>query len=199
MRPPLLAAYLARGRGAPEVVVRTLKDSEPIWLSPDGGSGGLVSVADYAYAHGLPGLAADVLLVAAERTPELKYKYTRNASLMLLESDRNRARDLLAIAASMPEASGDARLEIGRAVLAHPEGSAAPVALSDELKAQLDAITDDDLVLSFLARFSEFSGDVDLAVNLSEQALALTPDSAALMEALRACWSWRTFSPMTSS
>lgn len=180
----LLAAHLARGRGTPEVVIRTLMDSDPAWLSPDGGSLGLVALADYAHAHGLTGLAVDVLLVAAGRTPESKFRYTRNAGLMVLDSDRPRARELIAIAASMPEASGDARLEIGRAVLAHPEGSAAPVAVPDELEARLDAITDDDLVLSFLASRSEHAGDVDRAVDLSERALALVPDSAGLMEAL---------------
>ncbi|MGW4393835.1 DUF4365 domain-containing protein [Amycolatopsis nivea] len=180
----LLAAHLARGRGAPEVVVRTLKDSDPAWLSPDGESIGLIALANYAHAHDLPGLAADVLLLAAERAPDTKYKRTRDAALILLESDRARARDLLAIAAAMPDASGDARIAIGHAVLAHPEGSAAPIAISDEVMAQLDAITDDDLVLAFRAQRGERAGDLDQAVDLFEQALALVPDSAGLMDAL---------------
>jgi tetratricopeptide (TPR) repeat protein len=180
----LLAAHLARGRGAPEVVVRTLKDSDPAWLSPDGESIGLVALANYAHAHDLPELAADLLLLAAERTPETKYRHTRNAALILLDSDRARARDLLAIAASMPDASGDSRIALGHAALAHPKGSAAPIAISDEVMTQLDAITDDDLVLAFRAQRSEHAGDLDHAVDLFEQALALGPDSAGLMEAL---------------
>ncbi|MBB5803582.1 tetratricopeptide (TPR) repeat protein [Saccharothrix ecbatanensis] len=187
----LLAAHLARGRTAPEVVIHTLKDSDPAWLSPNGRSLGLVALADYARAHGLVELAADVLLLVAERTLESKYRYTRNAGLIVLDTNRPRARDLITIAASMAEASGDARLDIGRAVLAHPEGSAAPLVLSDELNTQLDAITDDDLVLSFLARRSENAGDFDRAVYLFEQALALVPDSVSLMEALASTLSRR--------
>ncbi|WP_329060561.1 DUF4365 domain-containing protein [Amycolatopsis sp. NBC_01480] len=182
----LLAAHLARGRGAPEVVVRTLKDSDPTWLSPDGGNIGLIALASYAHAHYLPGLAADVLLLAAGRAPETKYKHTRDAALILLESDRARARDLLAIAATTPIASGDARIAIGHAVLAHPEGSAAPIVISDEVMAQLDAIADDELVLAFRAQRSERAGDLDHAIDLFEQALALVPDSAGLMDTLAA-------------
>lgn len=180
----LLAAHLARGRGAPEVVVRTLTESDPAWLSPAGAGVGLFALADYAHAHGLEGLAADLLLTAAERTPESKYRYTLTAGLIVLDSDRPRARDLITLAASMPESSDEARVKIGRALLAHPEGSAAPVALSGELTLQLEAIADDDLVLSFLGHRSEATGDFDRAVSLFEQALALVPDSAVLMNTL---------------
>ncbi|MBY8863554.1 DUF4365 domain-containing protein [Nocardia sp. CA2R105] len=191
----LIAAHLARGRGAPEVVIRTLTGSDPAWLSPDGGSIGLVALAEYAVCHNLAGLAIDLLLVAAERTPESKYNYTRNAALIAVESDLTRARELLEIAGSMPEASGDMRLEIGRASLTHPEGSAAPVALSEELETQLNEIEDDEVVLFFLARRYENAGELDRAVSLFERALACVPDSAAHMEGLACALSRRAQTP----
>ncbi|MFC4375104.1 DUF4365 domain-containing protein [Nocardia halotolerans] len=191
----LLAAHLTRGRGAPEVVVRTLLGSAPAWLSPDGTSDGLVILANYAHAHGLPILAVDVLLAAAEQTPELKFRYTRDAGLTALEFDQLRAQELLAVAASMPEASGDVHLEIGCAVLAHPEGSAAPVPLTEEFKARLEAIADDELVISFLARQSEHADNLDRAVELFERALARVPESAGLMSALARVLSRRARTP----
>jgi tetratricopeptide (TPR) repeat protein len=180
----LLAAHVARGRGAPEVVIRTLLDSEPAWLGAAGPSTGLAALGEYAHSHDLEELAVEAVLAAAARDPGLAYRYIRNAGLMLLETDPGRARDLLSSARAMDAGVTDLRLDVGQAILDHPQGSAAPVAIGAELEAQLRAVDDDEFVLSFLARRHEHAGDLDSAVKLSEKALDLAPDSVRHMEAL---------------
>ena len=180
----LLAAHLAHGRGAPEVVIRTLLGSDPTWLAALGPSAGLVTIADYAHAHDLSDLAAEALLRAAERDPDDAFRYTKHAGLMLLGSDRSRARELLNSAATMQGADGDARLAVGFAILEHPVGSASPIALSPAVETILQAANNDDLVLTFLARRKEFGHDLDEAARLAEAALRVVPDSAGVMELL---------------
>jgi len=169
----LLAAHLARGRGAPEVVLRTLLDSDPAWLSAAGPSNGLGVLGGHAHSHDLDEIAVEALLRAAERDSAVMYRYTRNSGLLLLESDPHRARELLSSASAMPEGASDPRIVVGQAILDHPQTSTSPVALSTEIEEQLGAIRDDDFILSFLARRHEHAGDLDTAVKLTTEALAL--------------------------
>jgi tetratricopeptide (TPR) repeat protein len=178
----LVAAHLAAGRGTPELVVRTLTDSSPSWLMAGEPGKGLAVVADYAYAHGLTDLAVEVLLKCADLSAEKRYRYVRNAGLILVETDRTRARALLDSASGMPEAADDLRLAIGYAVLDHPASSAHPIALPPGIESKLAEREDDDLILSFLARRAEYRGDLDAAVGLAEKALALAENSSALMD-----------------
>jgi len=180
----LLAAHLARGRGAPEVVVRTLLDSDPAWLSASGPSDGLGVLGDYAHSHDLDEIAVKALLRAAERDSAVMYRCTRLSGLLLLESDPHRARELLSSAAAMPEGASDPRIVVGQAILNHSQTSKSPVALSTDVEKQLGAIRDDDFILSFLARRYELAGDLDTAVKLTTEALALVPDAAGHMDAL---------------
>jgi tetratricopeptide (TPR) repeat protein len=180
----LLAAHLGLGRGSPELVVRTLLDSTPAWLLGGEPGQGLATLADYAHAHEENFLAVEALLKATELNPDRQYRYTRNAGLVLLQDDRSRARQLLDQAALMDGADGDPRLAIGYAVLGQPVDSANPIALTPAIEARLSAIDNDDMVVAFMARRAEHAGDVETAVALAEQALALDPYAAGYMELL---------------
>ena len=71
--------------------------------------------------------------------------------MLLLNSDRGRARELLESARAM--SSGfNARIEIGFLILGHPATSAAPIQIPAETASRLAAIDDDAVVIDFLAR-----------------------------------------------
>lgn len=181
----VLAAHLARGRGSPELIVRTLLTGEPSFLGAGEPGQGLQIVAEYAHSHTLDDIAAEALLRAAEQGSKRRYRYVRNAGLMLLDIDRARAGELLEAAAAMNESGADdPRLELGFAALDHPVGSAVPIALSPELEEKLRAVDDDEMILAALARRAEHGGDLQTAVVLAENALTLGQDSAALMDTL---------------
>jgi tetratricopeptide (TPR) repeat protein len=180
----LLAARFARGRSAPELVVRSLLENEPSWLSAPGGGEGLAAVAEYAHSHGLVALAVDALLTAADRDASKALRRLRVAGLLLMDDDRERSRQLLVNARDLPGGADDLHLAIGIVVAQHPEGDAAPVILPAELESRIELITDDEFVLSFRATRAERSGDLDSAVALFQAALEIAPDAAALMLAL---------------
>jgi hypothetical protein len=169
----LLAAHLAFGRASPELATRTLLDSTPAWLLEGEPGNGFAVLADYAHAHGLEPIAAEALLKAAALNPVKRFRYPRNAALTLLNSDREGARSLFDEAAAMQGADNDVRLLVGYAILKHPDGSANPSALDPDDEARLNASANDEFILTFLAQRAEFGGDLNKAVELSEQALAL--------------------------
>ena len=177
----LLAARFARGRSTPDLVVRTLLENEPAWLSAAGAGEGLTAVAEYAHAHGLVEAAVEALLVAADRDPSEAFRRYRAAGLLLMDDDRERASRLLTTARSSPGGADDLHIAIGMAVALHPEGDAAPVSLEPRLKARVEAVKNDEFVLSFRAMNAVRSGDLDAAVTLFEAALVVDPDSVGLM------------------
>ncbi len=180
----LLASRFARGRSAPELVVRSLLDSEPPWLSAAGAGEGLAAVAEYAHSHGLIPLAVQALLTAAERDPSQAVKRFRVAGLLLMDLERDRSRQLLNEAYELPGGTEDLHIAVGLVVAQHPEGDAAPVTIPPELEARITAATDDEFVLAFRATRAQRLGDMETAVSLFEAAVAIEPDSAALMVAL---------------
>lgn len=190
-----LAAHLARGRGAPELITRTLLTGEPSFLTAGEPGQGLQIVAEYAHSHGLEELGADALMRAADRNADHRYRYTRNAGLILLDSDRPRSRELLDAASQMSEGSNDVRLDLGLAALAHPSGSAMPLALTPELEAKLSGVDDDEMILTAMARRAQHSGDLQTAVHLTEKAFALGTDSSGVMDALAEALTRRAHSP----
>jgi len=106
-----------------------------------------------------------------------------SAGLILLSSDRDRARELLESAQAM--SSGfNARAEIGFLILGHPVESAAPVEIPAEVTSRLAAVDDDTLVIDFLARQRAQANDLDAAVSLAEKALAVEPDEWQLLDHL---------------
>ena len=103
--------------------------------------------------------------------------------MLLLNSDRDRARELLESARAM--SSGfNARVEIGFLILGHPAGSAAPIQIPAETASRLAAIDDDAVVIDFLARQRARANDLDAAVSLAEKALAVEPDEWQLLDHL---------------
>jgi tetratricopeptide (TPR) repeat protein len=178
----LLCAHLARGRHAPELTARTLLVSTPPWLTVLEADG-YAALADFTSSHGERALAAEILLMGADRFPSRKPRFTANAGLLLLDSDRDRARGLVESALAI--SSGfDARAEIGLVILGHPAGSAAPLQIPAETASRLAAITDDALVIDFLGTQRARANDLDAAVSLAEEALALEPDDWQLLDRL---------------
>jgi tetratricopeptide (TPR) repeat protein len=178
----LLCAHLARGRHAPELTARTLLVSTPPWLA-DLEADGYAALADFTGSHAAGALTAEVLLAGADRFPSRKLRFTVNAGLLLLNSDCDRARELLESTRAM--SSGfNARAEIGFLILGRPVGSAAPVQIPAEAASRLAAIDDDAVVIDFLARQRAQANDLDAAVSLAEKALALEPDEWQLLDHL---------------
>jgi tetratricopeptide (TPR) repeat protein len=178
----LLCAHLARGRHAPELTARTLLVSRPSWLA-ELEADGYAALADFTRSHGASALAAEVLLGEAGRFPSRKLRCIVNAGLLLLNSDRDRARELLESARDM--SSGfNAQAEIGFLILGHPVGSAAPVQIPAETASRLAAIDDDAVVIDFLARQRAQGNDLDEAVSLAEKALAVEPEEWQLLDHL---------------
>ena len=178
----LLCAHLARGRHAPELTARTLLVSTPPWLAGLEADG-YAALADFARSHGADALAAEVLLEGADRFPSRKPGLTANAGMLLLNSDRGQARELLDSARAV--SSGfNARVEIGLLILGHPVTSAAPLQIPAETARQLAAIDDDAVVLDFLARQHGQANDLDSAVRLAEKALAIEPDEWQFLDHL---------------
>ena len=170
----LLCAHLARGRHAPELTGRTLLVSTPPWL-PDLEAGGYAALADFARSCGADALATEALLAGADRFPSRKLRFTVSAGMILLNSDRGQARELLESARAMSPGF-NAIVEIGFLILGHPAASAAPIQISAELASRLAAVDDDAVVIDFLARQRGRANDVDAAVSLAEKALAVEPD-----------------------
>jgi hypothetical protein len=178
----LLCAHLARGRHAPELTARTLLISTPPWLA-DLEADGYAALADFARSHGADALAAEALLAGADRFPARKLRFTAGAGLLLLNEDRDRARELLE--SVRPVSPGfDALVEIGFLILGHPAASAAPIQISVELASRLAAVDDEAVVIDFLARQRVRANDLDAAVALAEKALAVEPDEWQLLDHL---------------
>lgn len=178
----LLCAHLARGRHAPELTARTLLVSTPPWLT-ELEEDGYAALADFTSSHGASALAAEVLLAGADRYPSRHLRFTVNAGLLLLNSDRDRARELLESARDTSPGF-NARAEIGLLILGHPVGIAAPVQIPAEAASHLAAVHDDAVVLDFLARQRVQANDLDAAVSLAEKALAIEPDEWQLLDHL---------------
>jgi Domain of unknown function (DUF4365) len=178
----LLCAHLARGRHAPELTARTLLVSTPPWLT-DLEAEGYAALADFARSHGADALAAEALLMGAERFPARKLRFTVRAGLLLLNSDRDQARELLESGRAMSPGF-NALLEIGFLVLGHPAASAAPIQISADLADSLAAAGDEAVVFDFLARQRVRANDLDAAVTLAEKALAVEPDEWQLLDHL---------------
>ena len=178
----LLCAHLARGRHVPELTARTLLVSAPPWLA-NLGADGYAAVADFASSHGAHTLASEVLLAAAARFPPREFPFTVSAGILLLNSDREHARELLDSARVM--SSGfNARIEIGFLILGHPAVSAAPIQIPAETASRLAVIDDDAVVIDFLARQRAWANDLDAAVRLAEKALAVEPDEWQFLDHL---------------
>jgi tetratricopeptide (TPR) repeat protein len=178
----LLCAHLARGRHAPELTARTLLVSAPPWLA-DLGAAGYGAVANFANSHGVDTLASEICLAAAARFPSRELPFTINAGILLLNSDRDHARELLESARVM-SFSFNARIEIGYLILGHPAASAAPIQIPAETASRLAAIDDDGVVIDFLARQRARANDLDAAVSLAEKALAVEPDEWQFLDHL---------------
>ena len=177
----LLCAHLARGRHAPELTARTLLVSTPPWLV-DLGADGYAALADFAPSHGADDLASEVLLAGAARFPSRELPFTVSAGMLLLNSDRDRARELLESARAM--SSGfNARVEIGFLILGHP-APAPRRSRSQRDRQPLAAVDDDAFVIDFLARQRARANDLDAAVSLAEKALAVEPDEWQLLDHL---------------
>ncbi|MBY4383507.1 DUF4365 domain-containing protein [Rhodococcus fascians] len=180
----LLAAHLAHGRRAPRAVLETLLDSDPPWLAAFGPSRGLLSMADYAHAHEINDLSADIFVKAAELDAKNACRYITNGGLVLLDSNHDRAQNLFRRAVAISKEVTDPRLAVGLAILEHPANSAKPVSLASDVEALLEASNDDSVVLSFLARRKEFGRDLNGAVSIAERAQILAPKSAGVAEML---------------
>lgn len=178
----LLCAHLARGRHAAELTARTLLVSAPPWLA-DLGADGYAALADFTVSHGANDLASEVFLTGARLFPDRGIPFTVSAGILLLNSDRERARELLESARGI--ASGfNARMEIGFMVLAHPPGSAVPFQIPADTASRLAAINDDAVVIDFLARQRAWANDLDTAVVLAERALSAEPDGWQFLDHL---------------
>ena len=178
----LLCAHLARGRHAPELTARTLLVSTPPWLV-DLGADGYAALADFAASHAADTLASEVFLAGASRFSSRELPFTVSAGMLLLNSDRDRARELLESARAM--SSGfNARIEIGFLILDHPAGNAAPIQIPAATASRLAAIDDDALVIDFLAKQRVRANDLDAVVRLAEKALAVAPDAWQLLDHL---------------
>jgi hypothetical protein len=177
----LLCAHLARGRHAPELTARTLLVSTPPWLV-DLGADGYAALADFAASHAADTLASEVFLAGASRFSSRELPFTVSAGMLLLNSDRDRARELLESARAM--SSGfNARIEIGFLILGHPAGNAAPIQIPAATASRLAAIGDDAVVIDFLAQRVR-ANDLDAAVRLAEKALAVAADEWQLLDHL---------------
>jgi tetratricopeptide (TPR) repeat protein len=178
----LLCAHLARGRRAAELTARTLLVSAPPWLA-DLGADGYTALADFAVSHGANGLAYEVFLSGARLFPGREVPFTVSAALLLLDSDREGARELLESARA--GATGfNARIEIGFLFLEHPPGIAVPFEIPAETASRLAAVNDDAVVIDFLARQRAWASDLDAAVALAERALAAEPDEWQFLDHL---------------
>jgi hypothetical protein len=178
----LLCAHLARGRHAPELTARTLLVSTPPWLV-DLGADGYAALADFAASQAADTLASEVFLAGASRFPSRELPFTVSAGMLLLNSDRDRAHELLESARAM--SSGfNARIEIGFVILGHPAGNAAPVQIPAPTASRLAAIGDDAVVIDFLARQRARAYDLDAAVRLAEKAMSVAPDEWQLLDHL---------------
>ena len=179
----LLCAHLARGRHAPELTARTLLVSTPPWLA-DLEADGYAALADFARLarRGRPGGRSPP---GREPTASLpaSSRFTVSAGLLLLNSDRDQARELLESARAMSPGF-NARLEIGFLILGHPAASAAPIQISAETASRLAAVDDEAVVIDFLARQRARANDLDAAVTLAEKALAVEPDEWQLLDHL---------------
>lgn len=178
----LLCAHLARGRHAPELTARTLLVSTPPWLV-DLGADGYAALASFAASHAADTLASEVFLAGASRFSSRQLPFTVSAGMLLLDSDRNRARELLESARAM--SSGfNARIEIGFLIMGHPAGDAAPIQIPAATASRLAAIGDDAVVIDFLARQRVRVNDLDAAVRLAEKALAVALNEWQLLDHL---------------
>ena len=178
----LLCAHLARGRHAPELTARTLLVSAPPWLV-DLGADGYAALADFAASHAADTLASEVFLAGASRFSSRELPFTVNAGMLLLNSDRDRARELLESARAM--SSGfNARIEIGFLILDHLAGNAAPIQIPAGTASRLAAIDDDALVIDFLAKQRVRANDLDAVVRLAEKAMAVAPGAWQLLDHL---------------
>ena len=170
-----LAAHLAMGRSAPELTARTLLANSPSWMADLGPEAWLI-VGHYAYNHDAPFEAADAYERAAELNPGIEGRMKFSAGGAIAAVDPGRARDLFVQASCSQDASaigelGLAALELGTHAEARPD---------EELIVRLQALTDDVVALSFLARHFSNLGQRSEAVRLWESALALDPDNAEI-------------------
>ena len=178
----LLCAHLARGRHAPELTARTLLVSTPPWLT-NLEADGYAALADFTSSHGASALAAEVMQEGAGRFPARGPRFTANAGLLLLDSDRDRAQELLQ-SARAASSGFNAQAEIGLLILGHPVGSGAPFQIPPEVASRLASVTDDAVVLDFRARQHARANDLEAAAGLAEQALSLEPSEWQLLDHL---------------
>ena len=178
----LLCAHLARGRHAPKLTARTLLVSTPPWLV-DLGADGFAALADFAASHAAYTLASEVFVAGASRFSSQELPFTVTAGMLLLDSDYDRARELLESARAM-SSDFNARIEIGFLILGHPARNAAPIQIPAATAGRLAAISDDAVVIDFLAKQRVRANDLDAAVRLAEKALAVAPDAWQLLDHL---------------